>query len=216
LKKGITLLKNSTRFNGETHEVDMNGIGGEGLSKITISLMMIETSKINMFARVAKEALDKNLNQKVVMCVNYTDTINDLCDLLSVYNPLKLNGTMTHLQRTDVLEKFQSGNDTYRLLIGNITVCSSGIDLDDQIGTFPRMCFVSPNYSTITLYQLSHRFYRVNTKSDALIHFVLCKEATELPILNALARKSGVMKDITEQQVKDGVIFPGDYETWNE
>lgn len=216
LIKGVELLGKSTNFNKVLHTVNFSNHGIEGLQGVIRALTMIETAKIGLFARVAQGALETNPNQKVVICVNYTETINDLMDLLESYAPLRLDGGMNAKQRGKVINAFQEPNTTNRLLIGNLSVCSTGIDLDDQDGNFPRLCLASPNYSTITLYQLSHRFQRANTKSDSTIHFVFCKEAAELTILNALAKKSNIMKEITDEQVDYGVVFPGDYDIWQE
>lgn len=216
LMKGVELLRKSTRFNQTTNTIDFGHDGMESLQGVIRALTMIETSKISLFVRIAQSALDESPNQKVVICVNYTESINDLMELLADYNPLRMDGSLSATQRGIAIESFQRPDNEHRLLIGNLSVCSTGIDLDDQHGDYPRLCLVSPNYSTITLYQLSHRFQRANTKSDSTIHFVFCKESTELPILNALAKKSNVMKEVTDQQVEYGIVFPGDYEIWEE
>jgi hypothetical protein len=68
-------------------------------------------------------------------------------------------------------------------------------------------------YNTITLYQLCHRFQRMDTKSSSDIFMVYGKGAVESRVLAALGRKSLVMKETTENQVRCGVEFPGDYAT---
>ena len=217
LYRGIELLSNATNFNSQNDEVNFGHNGIEAIKRIQSALLIIETGKIGILTRIAKQTLEANPNQKVVICVNYTATINDLVQNLSCYHPLRLNGSVSNKARIDILEKFQAPNNTHRLIIGNLLVCSTGIDLDDQDGRFPRLCLVNPNYSTIILYQLSHRFHRAETKSDSTIHFVFGKgEKKELSILNALAKKTTVMKETTQLQVEHGVIFPGEYPEFQE
>lgn len=217
LIKGIEMLKSVTRFDRRNGTVDHGNNGIAALRKIQRALTIIETSKIQLMVRVAKAKLASDPKMKVVICVNYTETINDLARELGMYGPLILDGRVSANNRLTILQKFQTPSTDYRLLIGNISVCSTGIDLDDQHGEYKRFCIVNPNYSTITLYQLSHRFHRSNTKSDSVIHFIFGKGDTlELPILNALAKKGQVMKETTELQVQGGIVFPGDYDSWYE
>ena len=155
-------------------------------------------------------------NRKVVICVNYTSSIRSIVDALARYKPLILNGGVGVKLRGEVLAKFQTPSTQHRLLVGNVSVCSVGIDLDDKHGHFPRKAFVNANYNTISLYQIGHRFQRADTKSDSDIHFVYGAHATEHTMLNALARKSAVMKETTTEQVTSGVVFPGDFERYDE
>jgi superfamily II DNA or RNA helicase len=217
LHKGIDRLQKASNFNPLYGTVNHGHNGVEALTNIQQALVMIETSKINLMVRIAKSKLSCHPRTKVAICVNYTATIDDLLDLLGEYRPLKLNGSCSSSQRYEILEKFQRPDTDHRLLIGNVTVCSTGIDLDDQDGNYPRFCLVNPNYSAISLYQLSHRFHRAETKSNSTIHFLFgLSDTTELPILNALAKKGQVMKETTEKQAEFGIVFPGEYPRWEE
>ena len=232
LQKGVVALRSATSFNEETGEVHfeqenrMNAFHG-----ITRALQMIETSKISIFVREAKELLGLNPNYKVVICLNYVDTIKDIQRDLSEYNPLVLYGATNEMQRGRVVSQFQEENTRYRVLIGNIECLSTGIDLDDKNGMFPRFVLVSPNYRIITLEQLTYRFLRMDTKSDTDLHFVFgrvmlrngepARDYEELPIINALAKKSNVMRDVTnascevnETTTPDDYKYPGSYESW--
>ena len=106
---------------------------------------------------------------------------------------------------------FQDASLDHRLLVCNIACCNAGIDLDDKDGSRPRVVYVSPTYNTINLYQLCHRFKRADTKSSAQVNMVYVKEAAELKVLQALARKSQIMKETAEKQADAGVLFPCDF-----
>ena len=221
ISRGLSSLKRAARFDGAN--VTFRGANGEQMAGVTRAMQVIETGKIQMFARIAREKLTSPF-RKVVIAVNYTDTIADLKALLHDFDPLLLVGSTTETGRKTVLDQFQSPSTKHRLLICNQSVASTGIDLDDKHGDFPRTCLVSPNYSTITSYQLGHRFQRLDTKSDADVHFLFAKrpggtreaseDIIELRVLHALSRKSQIMRETTGEGT--GIVFPGDHPEWLE
>ena len=147
-------------------------------------------------------------NSKLVACVNYKDSIRELKQELVEFVPLVLDGRVPKEARAEVIDKFQRPDLEWQLLIRNVHVCSTGIDLDNKHGSFPRLCIVSPFYSTLTIHQLGHRFLRLDTEGSSELRMFYIQQATELPVLRALAKKGGVC---TEEQVKAGVLFPCDY-----
>ena len=215
IKRGLGHLVTATAFNGNQVMMTANV-----MASVTLAMQIIETGKIKLLAKLARR------DQKTVICVNFTETLKDLAELLKDLNPLILNGSVPEHKRGDIIEKFQRPTSEFMLLLCNQAVVSTGIDLDDKHGGFPRICFVSPNYSTISMYQLAHRFLRADTKSDSQIHMVYakregisrerCNDIIELRVLDALGRKSKIMKDTTPDQASAGVVFPGDYEEWEE
>ena len=168
LQKGVNLLRDCTNFNSDTNDVENT----QNFQGITRAMQLIETAKITLFKNYALEVLENLPTHKVVICLNYTESIVDLSNLLHIYNPLILNGSTSVNKRDQIIKKFQNNSSEYRLLIGNLQCLSTGIDLDDKDGNFPRFVLVSPNYSIITLEQLIYRFLRTDTKSCAEINFI--------------------------------------------
>ena len=224
VKRGLINLQTASSFDGEN--VVWSGTGTNQIASLARAMQIIETGKIKLFTRIARDKLNSNPNLKIVIAVNYVLTVVDLKNNLAEFNPLIITGTQTEIQRGKIMKQFQLPTSDNRLLIANQSVISTGIDLDDKEGSWPRMCLVSPNYSTITSYQLGHRFQRSDSKSDAIVHFVYAKQegktkatspdTIELKVLNALSKKSKVMKETTEDQDKAGILFPGDHPDWEE
>jgi hypothetical protein len=208
LTAGVRALESAVRFDRATDRTNFQH-GADALSALTLALLQIETAKLDTIIRIARNTLMTDVNTKVVICVNYTRTLEAIAEALAWWNPLRMDGGTSKDRRKRIMDSFQEGNTSRRVLIANSSVCATGIDLDDKHGEYPRLALVSPNYNTINLYQLGHRFQRLDTKSDATVHMVFAKHAHELPVINALARKGGVMRETTVEQAAAGVLFQG-------
>jgi hypothetical protein len=137
------------------------------------ALPILEAAKMEIFEAEATRALQESPNHKIVCVLNYTDNIDDLMKRLEAFKPQRLDGSVNTNKRADIIRKFQEPNNECRLLICNITVVATGIDLDDKNGAYPRKVFVSPTYKIIDMNQLSFRFLRsLDTKSDTLIKYI--------------------------------------------
>jgi hypothetical protein len=219
LKRGMHVLTTAAGFDGSNVMWD-----AQRISSISRALQVIETGKIQTFVRVAREHLQAFPQAKVVIAVNYSDTLNDLRSALAEYNPLTLEGCTSQVGRARSLELFAVPSVDHRLLLCNQGVASTGIDLDDKEGSFPRLCLVNPTYSSIIAFQLGHRFLRMDTKSNATVHFVFavrkgelpsnCGDIVELKVLDALSRKSNVMRETSGMEVD--VQYPGEHDEFIE
>lgn len=193
-------------------EAPVAGTGATIIRQMMRLLIVVETSKIDTFVRLARAQLDAHPCKKVVIGVNFLDTMADLNTLLAEYDPLIFDGSKTIKQRTDILAKFQAPSTEHRVLIGNTSVLSSGIDLDDKDGGYPRVCYVSPNFKTIDIYQLGHRFKRgLDTRSSTDIYMVYSDNRSERHVIEALSHKGEIMKRVTVEQSDAGIVFPCDY-----
>lgn len=218
MKRGMHVLTTATLYHEGTVLWD-----AQRISSISRALQVIETGKLNMFVRIARHYLETT-SGKIVLAMNYSESLNDLRRDLAVFSPLSLEGSSSVTQRESVLQKFSEPSLVHRVLVCNQSVASTGIDLDDKDGRFPRLCLVSPNYSSITAFQLGHRFLRMDTKSDSIVHFVYakranssvsdCKDIIELRVLDALGRKSSIMRETLGMEVE--VQFPGEHEEFIE
>ncbi len=232
LATAVARLSSSVGYDEGTNTVNIvtttPGDRARTFQQIARAMQMIETAKIPIFIRAAREALERNPNQKVAILLNYSDSIMDICTALASFDPVVIRGSTSLTKRKQALDRFQRPDNKYRLFIANLSCVSTGVDLDDKDGRFPRLGLVSPNYSTITLHQLTYRFLRADTRSDAHVHFVFGREfingkivrgLTELNVLNCLARKSRVMKEVcAAASVSDesSMLYPGEFPNWYE
>lgn len=203
---------------GAVNGEGMVTVEGGKLGAIAKSLEGIEQSKVPLFNRLVRQTLALDPRCKVVVGMNFVQrTLFSLADKLKDLSPCLITGETTRTQRDAILKKFQEPNTKCRLILANIRCLSTGVDLDDKVGGYPRFVFASPNYTIVDLHQFSRRFIRTNTVGVPQFRFVYGACARkEQSIINALARKTTVLQDILVEQTSAGIKFPGEYETYEE
>ncbi|MEK7070753.1 MAG: hypothetical protein AAB966_03020 [Patescibacteria group bacterium] len=233
LNKGIQNLAQAARaYDDGRGNFVIYGSKSQNFSAITQALMNIEKSKIGIFVRVAKETLEHNPQCKVILYVSYLNTIAEIERELSDYKMVVLTGSVNgHVinsegermdKREHLIQQFQEDDET-RIFVSVIQVGKEAISLHDLEGTSPRYMFISPSYNLIDMIQAMGRVYREGIKSDVTVRFLYAKGANkEMNILNAMARKSSILKEVnkiqTEEASKTGVFikYPGEFDQYVE
>ena len=183
--------------------------GGNDLGSISGGLRLIEFGKIPLFIQNATAILNHNPRAKVIIMLNYTDSLKAIAENLARFAPIVIHGPTKKETRPDLVAQFQRSDTKHRLLIANLSVIAQGLDLDDKEGRFPRYMVISPSYHIISLHQGTGRILRTATKSQPTVRFVYVSQvSSELKLLNSLAKKS---KNIQSGLDYD-VTFPGDHE----
>lgn len=209
LRAAIDELADAVRFNERagTAEIRADNIGA-----VTTALVHIENAKVDDFARVATGILVTDIRNKVIISVNYTSTIDEIKNLLIMYDPLILNGKIPAARRAALVRLFNQ-NPNRRVLIMNTAVGGVGISLHDTTGNSPRFMLMSPSYKILDITQAAGRIYRDGTLSDATVRMFYGRGAggMETNILTAMARKTQVLRGLLEDNITRDLILPGDY-----
>jgi len=183
----------------------------------------IEMYKVPIFDRLARETLNADKNNKVIIGVHFLDTLEVLKDSLREYNPIILKGSVngkdreSGMFRRDLLVSQFQNDPEKRVIIAILRVISESISLHDTSGDKPRFKFFSPSFDLLEMHQACGRAVRdgKSTKSNVVIRFVYVKEGEiERHIYDALARKSEILKDALV--CLDGVHLPSDFDDYEE
>ena len=209
LRSAIAELADAVHFNERTGVADFRA---DNIGAVTTALVHIENAKIEDFARVATNILVSEKGSKVIISVNYTSSIEQIRNLLIMFSPLVLNGSIPARQRAPIVAAFNE-NPLNRVLIMNTAVGGVGISLHDTVGDAPRFMLMSPSYKLLEVTQAAGRIYRDGTISDATVRMFYGRGAgtTETNILNAMARKTQVLRGTLEENVTQDIVLPGEY-----
>lgn len=150
-------------------------------------------------------------NSKIVIFLNYKESIDIIMRYLSHYNPVKITGDSecTEEVRNRIRSKFNEPNLESRLLLIISQVGSDGIELDDKNGSFPRIGLGFPDFYHSRFFQCPGRLFRRYTKSNSLFFWCLINsdECPEESVFKSINNKSKVM----EETLQNNQIIPPIY-----
>lgn len=154
------------------------------LSIFSKGLMQTETVYINVVAKLLETIIPLCPKTKFVVGFNYLCTNEDLYNLMkSKVNTRTITGKDNEKRKNEIISLFQKDTDECRLLIINQQALNMGVDLDDKTGEYNRFVIISPGFSTTVIYQFMHRFKRLDSKTQPVIH-----------ILNTHSRITDILK----------------------
>lgn len=169
----------------------------EGQACLCRGMHELEIGKIPAFVASARALLESDTQCKVILMLSFIEPIQDCAGQLAEFNPLVIHGKVGDEARHTRRTLFQAASAEHRLLIGNMSVLSNGVDLDDQDGRFPRHMLISPSYDALNLHQVAGRVYRSATRSPATIYHVMLQGTDEGALLANLRKKDEVLTQAT-------------------
>ena len=184
------------------------GVLRDSFTNINIALMMIANAKKNIFVRVAKQILVEEPNCKVVIFGQFLKMLQTICDELSDYESLYIDGSYSMIDRENVRNEFN--NNPYARVLCMSQGIVTGIDLDDKVGDKPRRFLLFPGYNFTDLMQCVGKGDRVGTASITKSIFIYGKDDEEMTkekrLLSALLAKKGVLEDSSGRKI-DGIAI---------
>lgn len=210
LKRGIDLLSSATRSGNLGYEEE------HSLGDVNVALNIIETAKRFDIARIVYQWLVEDPSCKVVIAVNFIETVNYLMDTFRDFNPSKLVGEIPTKKRAAIISNFNSINNN-RVLVMTVACGGEGISLHDTTGVSPHHMVISPIYTYIKTAQASFRTDRCGRNSLTKIRIFYGKgengrEPGELSIYHNAESKNKVVHKSINPETSEEIKLPGDYE----
>lgn len=165
-------------------------------------LVIVQRVKCYPMFRRALHNLRTNPKCKVVLFIPVLEMITRLYDAFmnEGYMPLRMTGCDSREDRSIMLSLFAENNDTYRIFLTNTKVSSTGIDLDDKFGDYPRICDIVPEDEFLKILQSCGRFDRIDTKSESNINIIYLEAIRgEQRLLESLNSKNKVVESVVNR-----------------
>ena len=152
------------------------------LVNILRARQLAESFKVPDIAEMTEDFIDGG--NSVVIFVNFTDTVNALCQRLDCP---KIDGNQNAAQRQEAIDNFQ--NDIFPCIVVNIAAGGTGLSLHDVRGERPRISLICPTFNAKDYQQVLGRIHRNGAKSDAVQKVLVARDTIEEVVMKSIKTK---------------------------
>lgn len=141
--------------------------------------------KSTAVADYAREYLDDNPREKLVLFFWHREVGDRLAEKLGDYDPVRIDGSVTGLERTIRLEYFHK-NPGSRVFLGNIAACGEAIDLSAAAEAW----FVESTFTPAQMAQAGARVTNLNQRRQCLVRVASLSDTIDEVIQDRLVALS--------------------------
>lgn len=124
------------------------------------------------------------LKRKIIVFTNFTETVKDVVDALSQYNPLFVTGNVPLEERQQKVNLFQSSSE-HNIIVGTIGAMGTGLTLNKASAVI----FIDKSYSYADNLQAEDRAHRIGTEHSVNVISLIAKNTIDENIESILANK---------------------------
>jgi SNF2 family DNA or RNA helicase len=136
-----------------------------------------------------------NCKRKVVVFAHHKDVIDGLIKNLALYNPVKITGETSSVDRELAIHRFLD-DPTCRVFIGNIQAAGTTITLVADTNEVSDVFFAEASYSPMDNVQAASRIHRIGQKDAVQVWFLTAFGSIDDRIQEILVRKAQDFKTL--------------------
>lgn len=179
------IIKKIEDENGDIKEKEVPNILGLliRLREATSGINSSVKSKIERLVELYTEEYIP-LKRKIIVFTNFTETVKDVVDALSQYNPLFVTGNVPLEERQQKVNLFQSSSE-HNIIVGTIGAMGTGLTLNKASAVI----FIDKSYSYADNLQAEDRAHRIGTEHSVNVISLIAKNTIDENIESILANK---------------------------
>ena len=164
----------------------------EQLTQVGLLKQLAAKGKMTASVEWVKDHLE--VNEKLVIFAVHKSTIANLMLKLKVYNPVKIDGSVSTVNRQRAVDTFQNDKKC-RVFIGNIQAAGEGITLTAAAS----LAFVELAWSPSDHSQAEDRIHRIGQLADSLnIYYLLARGTVEEKIAELIDSKQKIVDAVLD------------------
>jgi len=192
---------------GDLYESDVTQLRSKlAFTEISSARRKLAVSKVLAVVAHVRDALESS--DKIILFAHHKEVIAELMTELTEFNPVRIVGESSQIERQDAVEQFQS-NPAVRLIIGSIGAMGVGLTLTVS----SHVVFAELSWVPAEMNQAEDRAHRITQRNSVLVQHLVVEGSLDARMIELLTTKQAVadmaLDTETMQDVSDRANAPG-------